>query len=265
MKSPNITKYSKKFISDNKPLAAIVCGFPNGGTTLISEILRTHPELDNGFEGGFLLSEQPSKFLDLQPHRNILQTSWQINDEQLKYICDTSNYIEVYKRLIECSPIIQQKNIWIFDKTPEYMKFLTSVLNKTKNVPCILIVRDPRAVIWSWQKRAKSKIEDFCTRYLNYFSAYQKAIKNGLGDRILLVRYEQLCLNERDEVKKISKFIGIDWDREILLKPRYRNVYGNNISNKYIDEYKKNLSPEICRKILDLTQPAKDWFWETNS
>jgi hypothetical protein len=65
MKSPNITKYSKKFISDNKPLAAIVCGFPNGGTTLISEILRTHPELDSGFEGGFLLSEQPSKFLDL--------------------------------------------------------------------------------------------------------------------------------------------------------------------------------------------------------
>jgi len=262
-----------KLSEENKPLAAIVCGFPRGGTTLLSEILRTHPKLDSGFEGGFLLVDKISDFLELEPYNKQLKTGWKISEKQLINICETDDYIEVYRRLVQYSLIIEQKDTWIFDKTPKYMQFLPSVLTKVPNVPCIVIVRDPRAVIWSWVKRTnlsveewqKKRLENNCAKYMAFVRGYKKAIRQGFGERILLVKYEELCLNKKEESKKIFEFIGMDWEVEQLsLNKKYPNVYGNDVSDKYLTEYKENFSPEICEKILNLTKPAKEWLWEGN-
>ena len=51
-----------KVINNNNPLFALVCGFEHSGTTLVSEILRQHPQLDSGFEGGFLLNNEAKEF-----------------------------------------------------------------------------------------------------------------------------------------------------------------------------------------------------------
>ncbi len=262
--------------SNHSPLAAIICGFERGGTTLISEILRQHPGLDSGFEGGFLLGEKPSDFLSIQPYCNMLKISWGINHHEMNYICQAENWLEVYKRLIEKARNIKEKNIQIFDKTPKYMKHLSTVLSRVKDVPCIVIVRDPRAVLWSQAKRSKYKSKDKidkwrqkdmiaqCNHYLSYANGWKTAIEDGLSSRILLIQYESLCQNPIEETHKIFKFIGCEFDSAYLsLKSKKcQNVYDKKVSAKYVNEYKFHFSEEICQEILEKTKAFKAWFWE---
>ncbi|MEI2422495.1 hypothetical protein V6O07_19615, partial [Arthrospira platensis SPKY2] len=84
-----------KVLDCNKPLAALVCGFERGGTTLISEIIRQHPLLDSGFECGFLLGKDPAEFTSIQPYCNMLKAGWGVNDSDLNnYICESETWLE---------------------------------------------------------------------------------------------------------------------------------------------------------------------------
>ena len=258
----------------HKPLAAILCGFERAGTTLLSEIFRQHPQLNSGFECGFLLVKKPSDFLLLEPYCTNFKIGWKIGDNALKYICEADTWLEVYKRIVERSPIIKRKDEWIFDKTPKYMEVLSDVLLKVPNVPCVVLVRDPRSVLWSWAKRTNLSIEQWtkkhleksCVRYMSYAEGYKNAIENGFSSRILLVKYEDICTNKIVEVKKIFDFIGMDFDSSYLHfkeNIRFPNVHEQNVSTKYLQEYKDNFPEEICQKILELTKEVEAWSWET--
>lgn len=271
LKTKNTSK--TKICNDNKPLAAVVCGFERGGTTLLSEILRQHPKLDSGFEGGFLLTDNVVNFLKVEPYCTYLKAGWKVNDDELKYICSANTWPDVYKRLIQCSPVIQNKDVWLFDKTPRYMQVLSEVLKKLPGVPCIVIVRDPRAVIWSRIKRSKYKnqlIMRFyarreCKHYLSYAHGYQKAISNGFKNRIFLVQYEALCRNKKLLAKNIFKFLGLEFNESYLdftNGPKYPNVYGQGVSSQYLTEYRKYLNDDISKEVLDHAKDFREWFWE---
>ena len=259
--------------ADYRPLAAIVCGFERGGTTLISEILRQHPMLYSGFEGGFLIVDKISDFLSLEPYCTNFKRGWKIDDSDLKYICEAYSWLEVYRRVVERSPIIERKDGWIFDKTPRYLRFLSDVLRKVPNVPCVVIVRDPRALLWSWAKRSDLSIEEWlnrklepsCAAYMSYANGLKKAIDEGFGSRLLLVHYENLCINTAVEVERIFKFIGMNFNMSSSFfekAPMFPNVYGNEISTRYLEEYKSNLPEEACQKILKLTESVREWSWK---
>lgn len=253
----------------NQPLAAVVCGYERGGTTLVSEILRQHPKLDSGFEGGFLLAAKPIDFLSVHPYCEMIK-QWGITNDDLEYICQSLTWIGVYQRLVERSALIKNKATWIFDKTPKYMQILPDALRKITNVPCIVIVRDPRSVLWSWAKRAnlpqdiwlQAHLRQHCDRYLSYAEGWQSAIQQGFENQILLVQYERLCSDRLTESKRILEFIGLDFDEKYLsFNPAYSNVYGKGISSEYLFEYRNNLPAEVCEQILEATARFQDWFW----
>ncbi|MEB3357228.1 MAG: sulfotransferase [Synechococcales bacterium] len=256
----------------NKPLAALVCGYERGGTTLISEILRQHPDLYSGFECGFLLSDRPADFPTLKPYCDLLRPGWQLQEGDLAYICEAEDWIDAYQRLAEKSPMVEDKSAWIFDKTPKYMLSLNKVLNKVPDVPCILIVRDPRAVIHSWAKRSPNiqqwlaaHLKSHCERYAAYARGYIHALRQGHGDRLLRIQYEQLCQDGPSEVKKIFEFLNFDFDPAYLSfgdGATFNNVYGDTISTEYLQRYRQDFSDETCQQILAATPEAKEWFWE---
>ncbi len=264
-----------KIGKNNKPLTAIVCGFEHSGTTLVSEILRQHPRLDSGFEGGFLLNKEPLEFLNFEPFYSNLKGGWQVTDEDLKYICNSETWREVYQKLREKSPIIKNKTTWLFDKTPRYMSKLTHVLQQVPNVPCIVIYKDFRSLMWSSFKRnGQGKgltLEQWYEQIfpittdvtLSYAKSWKKAMENGLGDRILLVRYEELCINQAKISQQIFEFLGLEFEESFLSfdKPRYGHVYGKEISTDFLTEYKQHLPEYICQEIVEKTSEFKDWLW----
>jgi hypothetical protein len=269
-----------KIVENNKPLAAIVGGFEGGGTTMLSQILREHPRLDSGFEGGFLLAKTPKDFLSLQPYARDLKNLWNLSDPDLEEICSQPIWPDVYRKLRELSPVIENKESWIFDKTPRYMAYLTEVLQKVPNVPCIILVRDPRAVFWTRVKRTynnapegisklewmEKELDPACNAYLAYAKGWQKAVENEeLASRILLVQYESLCLNTEEESKRLIEFLGLKFYPTILSfdnkDPRYHPCRGKEVSTNYLTEYKQHLSEDICQEIVEKTSEFKDWLW----
>lgn len=265
------TVQSTKIVQNNNPLKVLVCGFEHSGTTLVSEILRQHPQLDSGFEGGFLLNDSIHQFLSTEPFYTNVKGGWGVNDDDLKYICYAEEWPEVYRRLRERATIIKNKDVLLFDKTPRYMQVLPSVLQRVPNVSCILIVRDFRAIFWSSFKRTGLTIDEWYEKIfpitvnhvLSYCQGWQQAVKQGFFDIILLVKYEKLCLNKHQESSKIFDFLGLEFVESYLSfsEVRYPHVYGNNISNKYLLEYRDNLPSYICNKIKESMSKYSDWFW----
>jgi len=128
--------------SKNNPLKAIICGYERGGTSLIAELLRQHPDLDGGFEGGFLLGKRPRDFLSISPYRSNVKLGWGITEEELRHACDTDSWQEVYRRLREKAGEIHDRRVWLFDKTPKYMEALPKVLRKVPGNWTFVIVTD---------------------------------------------------------------------------------------------------------------------------
>ncbi len=274
-------KHQEKLRMDNvtnkTSIAAIICGYERGGTTLISEILRQYPNLYSGFECGLLLAEKMPEFLSLEPYNSMTKLSWRIKDDELEYVCQANTWLDAYKRLKEKTRLItKQEGALIFDKTPKYMQKLSQVLAKVPDVPCIVIVRDPRAVLWSWAKRSglgvqkwvKEHLDSHCERYLSYANGWKEAVENGLGDQILLIQYESLCISPVDNARKIFEFIGLEFDNSYLHfqeeSKKFDNVYNDTVSSSYINEYKDKFSQETCTKILDKTAEFQDWFFNIN-
>ena len=263
-----------KILQNNSPLSAIVCGFERGGTTLISEILRQHPTLDSGFECGFLLSDNsPLEFLTspiMRPYREMINDGWRVTDADVKYICESDTWAMVYSRIIERSGNFNKNKSLLFDKTPIYMKYLSSVLEKVPNVPCIVIVREPLSLFWAWEKRMSKlteninipilqRIPTYIQRYSTYINGLKLAMLSGYADRIYIIKYEKFCMDIENEATKMFEFLNLDYSPDYLkfAAPKFPNVYGNDISTIYIDEYKHHLDDDTCNKIIELTNGIK--------
>ncbi|GAB6905563.1 conserved hypothetical protein [Desulfosarcina cetonica] len=264
-------KKAEKFPPTNTILKAIVCGYERGGTTLINELLRAHPELDSGFECGFLLATSPRDYLNPEFNEfngSLIRNGWKITQEELvDYICTSDSWSTAYRRLREKSRVISDKSVLLFDKTPKYLLHLDSVLEKVPGVPCIVIAKEAKGVIWSWIKRShltrEAAIESdqlfaYANRYVSYFNGYKRAMRL-YSDRILLIHYDRLCLQPHREVKRIFDFLGLNYSRKLLkFEPNY-GVHGSKVSIKYMNEYKDYLPEPILNRIDELTKKA---CWE---
>lgn len=249
-------------------LKAIVCGYEQGGTTLLNLLLKQHPLLDSGFECGFLLADTPKGFLDekySEYNQSMIRNGWGITQDELEgYICNVDNWHEVYLRLREKSRVITDKNIYLVDKTPRYMEYLDQVLKKIADIPIIVIIRDPRSVLWSWIKRRENPMETIageihleamCNRYVRYARGYHRG-KKEYPDRVFMIKFEDLINNSTRIMHDVLSFIEVNpKDIKLEFSPEY-GVYGKKISTRYIDEYKKHLPNEYSTEILRRTKAS---------
>ncbi len=255
------------------PLKAIICGYEKSGTTLINEILRRHPDMDSGFECGFLLGDSPRDFSTIKPYHAFFKSTWELSREDMKYIFNTDSWSECYIRARERSPIIINKNTGIFDKTPIYMLHLNDVLKKVPGVPCVVNVRDPRALMLSWamwsghqndtEKWIRDNFDEYCERYLSYAKGYTNALDLH-GDRIMLNQFENLCVEPAYFLNKIFEFIGLSFKTEYLKFSSKHFVYGNTVSTEYLFPYRGVLSEDLCAEILAATQSYEQWHYAAN-
>lgn len=256
--------------TDLNPLKAIICGYEKSGTTLLNEILRRHPRLDSGFECGFLLGDSPRQFPGKKPYHGFFQSKWKMSNADMKYICDTDSWGECYRRVRERSPVIIDKSVFLFDKTPIYMLHLPEVLAKTPGIPCIVNVRDPRSLMLSWARWSghtedaeqwiRDHMEEYCERFTSYAKGYTQALSQ-YSDRIFLNQFEVFCTEPRAQLQAIFKFIGLRFEEQYMTFSSEHFVYGNTVSEAYMYPYADTLSESICRDILSETIGYENWHY----
>jgi len=246
-------------------LLCLVCGFERGGTTTVSELLCQAPGVVAGFEGGFLLARDPASFPSVEPYYGMALRGWGLALEDMEHICAAPGWEELYRRLAERFRPGEQ--VRVLDKTPRYMERLPEVMAKVPGVPAVVIVRDPRALFWSWLKRAGERPADwlatFAGRYLSYAAGYRAALDAGLESRLLLVRHEDLSLHPEEEGRRIFSFLGLDFDPSyVTFSPRFQNVRGAGVTSAFVLEYRDHLTQGECEQILQATSACAEWRWE---
>ncbi len=257
-------------MSEKSPLHCLVCGYERGGTTLVGELIRQHPQMDGRFEGGLLLAENSADFATLEPYVSNIKRFWHLDDDDIAYLCGAESWMDAYRRLRECSDL-PDKNVSLYDKTPAYMLRLSEVLEKI-DVPAVCVVRDPRALYWShWkhamesknEQSAKPPVRDWARYYLRYANGLHQAQKQFLH-RILVVQMEELVTAPERVGRQIYDFLGLEFRPEYTGLPDTDNPYvsrGGIVSN-VIYEYLQHLSKIDQFLLRFYTRSCVEWHWK---
>ena len=243
---------------------AIIGGYERGGTTFLSEWLRS-AGYSSFFEIGVLLYKNPHLFSnDNIYHRNLQKYLKQKG-------CKVNlNYGEIEDFYSSIFHQIQNKEDLYFDKTPKYMEVLGEVIERAEFCKKFLIIsRDPRCVMYSWAKRQKSETETYdeyinnnlkqlAERYLNYYFGSIAYIEDP---KVLFLKYEDLCLDYVYIKEVLENFLDIKINISDVFerKSNYENVSKGFDFEKPFEAILE-LNKDLQYKILDQTKQAAIFF-----
>lgn len=240
-------------------------GSPRSGTTLVQNMLDSHPLVLGGPE--FL------HLPDLIELRRKLYSS--ISLEWIDIFCsreDVDNYLVLTIKKLFLPLAEKHKCEFYSEKTPDNILVFSELIDLFPEAHFIQIVRDPRAILSSMQqvkKRAIGKglkapsftvnISTSIAYIKRCFDAGYKAIKHSPA-KVLTVVYEQLVADPEMESKKICSHLGIEWD-ERMLRPGDKKhlgakaitvnsneiwynpqTYNRNVTSRESEKWKSELS-----------------------
>ncbi len=198
--------------TDEPPVFLI--GFPRSGTTLLDQILSSHPRLS--------VLEEKETLQDLL--RDFVTTDAGL--ERLAALDDTElePYRKLYwKRVTEFLPERLPGKIFV-DKLPLNTIFLPLIKRLFPGARFIFAVRDPRDVVLSCFMRAfglNEAMRNFLTLEdaARYYTAVMKIGTDSMqhfGKSVHLIHYETLVDDVESEARRLCAFLRLEWDSRML-------------------------------------------------
>jgi len=251
--------WSKSFPESRRtviPRLAFLGGHPRSGTTLLEQILGSHPQVKAYDEtpafGQSVLSKQRRSGQKLSHQRiNALRRE----------------YIQFLRQMSASNP--DEK--LLIDKNPSPTAFLPLWLRVFPELHVLMALRDPRDVIIScyFQNLPLNVInsnflslERIAKHYADLMNVWL-VVREWKGFSWLETRYEDIVANLKPEGQRVTKFLGLEWheDQESFYKnkrgvkvnsPTYHDVtqpiYGRSVNRWRV--YEKYLS-----SVLPILEP----------
>ena len=210
----NYPQISKVFLKpDNlahKLTPIFILGMPRSGTTIVEQIVSSHPEVTGAGELDFI-----SQF-----GRNLANGESKINSSSLAEF--RANYFGKIKHLAS-------GNEFITDKMPQNFRYIGLIATALPEAKIIHVKRDPAAVCWANYKTFfPSEGLGYCFSIedtIHYVRLYEDLMGfwgSELSNKIHTLNYEQLTVNQEKETKRLIDYIGLDW-HEACLSPQDNN------------------------------------------
>ena len=255
-------------------------GAARSGTTLLQNILDSHPEINGGPE--FL------HIPDIIYLRNRFKTS--LDKDYLEYYCNQSEVDAEIVRLIDrfLTPKITDNPVrYLSEKTPDNILVFQELAELFPRAKFIGIFRDPRATIASLLEvgnRAlnKGKYPPKFAKNTKLAGGYvKKCMEAGLEavkrhpDRVHTVKYEDLVMNPEQELVTLCGFLGIDFSNKMLTPAHFKHSgeaaitikskniwydkksYNKNPHTDSLEKWKRVLSPSDKLIIYELFKDQK--------
>jgi hypothetical protein len=241
---------------DKKMKMVFVVGASRSGTTMLCESLGLHSQLHGMNESHFFgdlwdpytsnakISEDKAKSLLLTLISRQENDVWGDGDispylprveEQLEHLKEM-NPSEIFKVHCQCLAVENHKSIAV-EQTPRNIYYAELLLDIYKNALIIEVIRDPRAVLNSQRERWKMRKlgarnvpwSEIIRTYFNYHPItmsllWIKAAKAGLvlqgNPRVMQVKYEDLVLQPEQILHKLSAFMGVNFESNMLNVPQ---------------------------------------------
>ena len=245
-----------------------IIGAWRSGTTLLSSILDSHPELISTHESPFVMrayarfSKVPvwkekdvMSFFKVVMQDKYLATVWSIDREVLKK--SLLDYVGlkkstsladlckiVYLHYHSINPKTEIKGI--VDKNPIYSLWSENLMKIYPETKFIALVRDYRDNLIS---RKKYKFHSFQSNsiYAEWWNKVNHEIislRAAYPEKVLIINYENLVTNPMEEVSRIANFLELKFKEEML---EFNRNFETN-AEQYLSNLKEGLqdrSPEF--------------------
>ena len=202
----------------SKLIPIFIIGMPRSGTTLVEQIISSHSKVTG-------LGELPF----------VSQFGYSITTNASEYSEATiSKFRNDY---LEKVTTIGNGNLIITDKMPQNFLFTGLIATAFPEAKILHVKRNPAAVCWANYKQwFKSKdigysysIDDIIKYYKLYedlMEFWNKVFKN----KIYKVNYDTLTIDQENEIKKLIKYLGLNWE-EACLSPEKNDRSVSTASN----------------------------------
>ena len=114
-----------------------------------------------------------------------------------------------------------EKNQLVWRQIPEFLRMF-------KKGKSILIIRDPRSVLASFKKITYNPGLIYLSAIFNCFDVMRSAnkLKKNFGEKILVVKFEDLLVKKKVVLKKIYKFLNLSFKNIYLREKNWIDSYG---------------------------------------
>jgi len=217
----SIKTFSKKFVdqhsffkSDSRAPIFII-GMPRSGTTLIEQIISSHPSVLAAGEVDFW-SHTTSLAINLNMDTSYPECILSMTSQQAKIICN--DYLNALQTIVGSG----KTEFYITDKMPNNYNFIGIIAILFPNARFIHCKRDSMDNCLSifFQYFALAHTYSFNLENLgHYYRQYERLMAHWhevFKGRIFDVKYEDVINDHEYWSKQIINFIGLDWDEACL-------------------------------------------------
>lgn len=267
-------------ISLKKSSPIFILGAQRSGTTLLRLLVNSHSKIAIPEEGGFwmpLLRKYGSKHGRLLSDHEIksiikyIRTSdqfklWLINaDEYFENIIMGNNisFSDFMYGLYHEYAVSQNKDVW-GDKTPSFFRMIPEISKIFPNAKFIHIIRDGRDLFLSWRKidPTKKNISVVALEWLYKVKKANDDLNRFCKDRFISIRYEDLVQDPEKNINEVCKFIGIDYENEMMnywkksnqfIGKHHSDLIFRPVSSISTKKWKRELTKKEIRKFETIT------------
>jgi tetratricopeptide (TPR) repeat protein len=216
--------------ADGRPCPVFIVGFPRSGTSLLEQILGSHPQIAAAGELTYireLANEKGDEITgsELPYPQNLLDPDAPLDSGKLAQLRD------FYLDSVQALDIAGSDARWITDKMPHNALHLGLISLLFPEAPIIHISRHPldsclSAYFSNFNSahRYTSSLESTARHYrlvMEMLDHYRTTIP---GIRYLEIHYEQLIDDQETVVRQVLEFIGAPWDSACLQHHKSKRV-----------------------------------------
>jgi len=225
-------KHKLSGFNSKKPI--FIVGMPRSGTSLVEQIISSHPDVFGGGELSYLANSINKHFNYADP----LVFFESVKNEK------GSNFYKIGQDYIELVNNFSQDKKYFTDKMPVNFRligFIKIALPDAKVIHCQRIAQDTCLSIFKNYFGKDVMPWAYNQQELNlYYKNYQKLMdywNKILPNFIYNVSYENLTNNQEEESKKLIKYCGLDWHESCL------NFYKNkrSVSTASANQVRQNI------------------------
>ncbi len=209
------------FGSQLQPLRrlAFLGGHPRSGTTLLEQVLDSHPDI--------VSAEETQVFVDdaLNPLKRNLP-----GGAPIAYLeaAQTDALQQARTRYFHAMELCLNKPIGdrlLIDKNPSVTLFLAAFIRIFPEIKILIALRDPRDVVLSCFMQCYVPVTSSCAPYLSLEATTEgyahtaeewKILSSMIKNPWLEVRYEDVVADLESVSRRVLDFLGVSWDSSVL-------------------------------------------------
>lgn len=200
----------------DQPAPVFLVGFPRSGTTLLEQVLNSHPDV-------IACEERPvveTIYRDMEERfgKKFPENLNTLTPEDIEHYRDM--FFDIHEKY---GTDFSQKPVFV-DKMPVNMIFAGLIYRMFPNCKFILAIRHPcDCALSCFMQEFEAnnamihftRLSETARMYDQYFDLWQH-FSNVLPLQVYTHRYEDLVGNFQPSVKALLQFLGVDWDDAVL-------------------------------------------------